>query len=139
MLREAASPEVLFWRGGIVSMNSKAARARFRKKWDQELQDNLQQQARIERRLLRWKRLTLWTGLAFAGSCVAVIPFLAGNALHPYWDAVGKKLLVVAMLLWGALVYVSGHCLVWWKYFRGMRQLNAQSVPPDVKCRKQSQ
>lgn len=78
-------------------MDTRATRAHIREEWEQEARDNEDQERQIEGRLRKWKLGTLFFGLAFAGACAGVVPFLAGHSLHDQWDAIGRKILLLAM------------------------------------------
>jgi hypothetical protein len=76
-------------------------------------------------RLRLWrKRGLLSTGALFL-SCSGVYPFLQGNALHPYWDSVGKYLVMLSMVLLLVFVYCVG---LWWGAWQALRDLDKEGV-----------
>jgi len=79
-----------------------------------------EEEIRIEGRLHKWKRGTIWLGVALLASIVATVPYGYGHPLHDKWDAVGKKILVLSMGLFLAFIYSAATTYnFWW----GLRQL----------------
>jgi hypothetical protein len=68
------------------------------------------------------KRAVIAT-ICFIASCSAVVPFLAGNPLHRYWETVGKYILLLSM----GLLIPFGICVGWawsaWVYVRDVRKI----------------
>ena len=62
---------------------------------------------------------TLFFGLALIMSCSSVIPFLAGHALHRYWNSIGKYLVIFSMLLLLPVNFCAVHWYYCWKGRRG--------------------
>ncbi len=117
-------------------MDTKAARKRIRSEWEQEAREDRQQEEGIELRVKKWKRATIYFGVAFGATCATVVPFLAGHAFHRLWDAVGKNVLLLAMGLFAAFVYVCGHYFVFWNYLKNVRKTNKKFGPPNVRYNK---
>jgi hypothetical protein len=72
------------------------------------------------RRHLRW---TIWIAIGFTVAVVLLIPFLNDNPLNKYWNAGGKYLLLLCMLLFVALVYVGCTTLFDWSYLRSIYKI----------------
>ena len=70
----------------------------------------------------RWKRRTTALAVLFVISIGGVIPFLAGNPLHRYFDQ-GKWLIYVACCL---LTLVTGSAALTYNFERHLRQLKRQ-------------
>jgi hypothetical protein len=68
-------------------------------------------------------RALIATG-AFTASCALVAPFLAGNPLHRYWDAIGKYILLPSLGLLIPFVVCVGWAWSAWIYFRDLRKLD---------------
>lgn len=116
-------------------MNRQELRRRVRADAINEAKLDNEQEAKIERTLRKWKRATAIAGGALLASVVAVIPFLAGQPLYRLWDAVGKKILLLAMALFLAFVYTSGHTFAFWYYLRGLKRIHKKYAPPGSKYR----
>ena len=75
-------------------------------------------------RLVRlWNRRALYAGAAFLLSCAAVYPFLAGHALHSYWEAFGKYLVLLSMFLLVPFVICVGIAINSWVYRRSLNKI----------------
>lgn len=120
----------------LASMDTKAARKRIRSEWEKEAREDRQQEEWIEVRVKKWKRATIYFGVAFIATCAAVVPFLAGHALYRRWDSVGKNLVLLAMALFTAFVYVCGHYYAFWNYLRSVLKTNKKFGPPNVRYKK---
>jgi hypothetical protein len=72
----------------------------------------------------------LLLGFGLAGSIVAVTPFLYGHPLHYRWDAVGKKILLLAMGLFLAFAYAAGTSLTFWSYLPDIKKIHRKFMPP---------
>ena len=112
-----------------------ARKARIREEAADEARQDEEQEARTEQRLRKWKRGTILLGIAVVASIAAVIPFLAGQPLHAYWDAIGKRILQLAMGMFLAFVYVAGTYSTFWKYLRDMKKIHRKFAPPGSKYR----
>jgi hypothetical protein len=73
--------------------------------------------------LQKQKKRALIATAAFVASCALVAPFLAGNPLHRYWDAIGKYILLLSMGLLIPFVVCVGWAWSAWVYVRNLRKL----------------
>ena len=117
-------------------MDTKAARARIRHDWEDEARENADEEQRIERTFKKWRLATLALGFAFAATCTALVPFLAGHSYHFQWDSIGKKILVLAMSLFVSFVLVTASCLIEWNYLRSIRKIHRKYAPPHIKYKR---
>jgi nicotinamide riboside transporter PnuC len=117
-------------------MDTKAARQRIRKEWEEEAREDRQQEEQIESLVKKWKRATVCIGVFFLTTCAAVVPFLAGHSFHRLWDSVGKNVLVLAMVLFVAFVYVCAHYVIFWNYLKNVRKANQKFAPPHIRYNK---
>lgn len=99
----------------------------------EELSQDQAVEARIEQRLRKWKRGTVWLGIALTSSIAAVVPFLYGYPLHDYWDALGKKILMLSMCLLPLFLYSTGTTYVFWSYLRDIKNIHQKFAPPSSK------
>ena len=118
-------------------MDTRAARTRIRKEWEEEAREDLEEEQRIERSLRKWKFATIAIGLAFVAACAAVVPFLAGHSFHSQWELIGKKILVLAMALYVPFIWVTGLFLIKWNYLRNIRKIHVKYAPPHIKYKKE--
>lgn len=81
-------------------------------------------QATAKQLLQKQKTRALVATGAFVASCALVAPFLAGNPLHHYWDAMGKYILLLSMGLLIPFVICVGWAWSAWIYVRDLRKLN---------------
>lgn len=116
-------------------MNHKSVKARLRAEAVEEARQDEEQEARIERRLRKWKRATILLGVALAASILAVTPFAHGHSLHNLWDAVGKRIMQVAAVLFLAFMYTAGTTYTFWSYLRAMKKIHSRFAPPGSKYR----
>src|SRR5690348_6143207 len=116
-------------------MNRKEVRNRTRAEALKEAKLDNEREVEVEQKLGRWKRATAIIGVALLVSTVGVVPFLSGQALHNWWDVVGKRLLLVAMGLFGVFIYIAGHTAIFWYDLRGLRRINKKYAPPGSKYR----
>jgi nicotinamide riboside transporter PnuC len=114
---------------------NKVTKRRIWQKWRDEAQQDEEQEERINRRLTNWMRGTKYLGLALFLSIAAVVPFLSGYSLHYRWDALGKKIVVLAMILFVSFVYAAGTTYNFWVYLRGIKSLHRKFAPPGSKYR----
>src|ERR1051325_6321110 len=112
-------------------MDTRAARARIREEWAQEIIESEKQERQIEAQLRKWKLGTALLGIAFAAACAGVVPFLAGHSLHEHWDPIGKKILLLSMGLFLPFVFVTAMCLIQWNYLRSIKKINVDYAPPN--------
>ena len=110
---------------GREDAHAKAAAEEARQ--DQELE------GRIEQRLQKWKRGTIWLGVALVSSIATVIPFLYGYPLHARWDTVGKKLLLLAMFLLPVFLYAAATTFNFWSYLRNIKKIHKTFAPSGSK------
>ena len=61
---------------------------------------------------------------------------MAGHSLYDQWDAVGKKILLVAMALFLPFLLVTMRCLIEWNYLRSIKKIDVKYAPPNIKYRK---
>jgi hypothetical protein len=116
-------------------MNHKAVEARIRKEAVDEAREAEEQELRIEQRLRKWKRSTISLGIALIASIAGVVPFLDGYPLHDYWDAVGKKILLLSMGLLPAFMWTTVTTYNFWRYLRDTRETHRKFAPPGSKYR----
>jgi hypothetical protein len=117
-------------------MDRRAAKARIRQAWEEEVLESEEQERQIERQLRKWKLSTALLGVAFAATCAGVVPFLAGHSLHQQWDAIGKKILLLAMGLFFPFVLVTTMYLIQWNYLRRIKKIHVTYAPPNIKYKK---
>jgi hypothetical protein len=111
-------------------MNRTEANDQTRESRMDEVHKDVEEEARAERRFLRWKRGTLWLGIALIASVAADIPYLQGHPLHDKWDAVGKKIVVLSMFLFLAFVYSAATTYNFWWGLRKLRAMDKKYAPP---------
>lgn len=119
-----------------TSMDSKTARAQIRKEWEVEARENAEEEQRIERRARKWRLATALLGLAFVGTCVALTPFLAGHSHHNQWNVFGKKILVLAMVIFNVLVLTTVRWLLEWNYLWNIKKIHVKYAPPNIKYKR---
>jgi len=112
-------------------MVNKKTKAYLRETAADERRQAQELEADIEQRLRKWKRGTVWLGIALASSIVGVVPFLYGYPLHDYWDAIGKKILVLSMCLLSLFMYSVGTTYNFWSYLRTTKNIHRKFAPPD--------
>jgi hypothetical protein len=117
-------------------MDRKAAKARIRQEWQEEVRESEEQERQIERQLRKWVLATALLGAAFTATCAGLVPFLAGHSLHQQWDTIGKNLLLLAMAFYFSFVLVTTNCLIQWNYLRSIRKIHAKYAPPKIKYKK---
>jgi hypothetical protein len=71
---------------------------------------------------LHFRRMVILAG-CFVLAVLLLIPFLDDNPLNRYWDAGGKYLLVLCMVLFVWLVFEAGTTWVYWGYIRDVRRI----------------
>ena len=116
-------------------MNRKELRKRARADAINESKLDDEREAKAERKLRRWNLATAIIGGALLLAIIAVVPFLAGQPLHNWWETIGKRILLVAMGLYGVFVYTVAHTIIFWYYLRGMRKIHKKYAPPGSKYR----
>ncbi len=112
---------------------NQTAKRRIQEKWKKEARQDEEQEKRIEQRLRKWKRGTTILGLGLVASIAAVVPFLRGYPLHDQWDALGKKVLLLTMLLFVVFVYTAGITYTLWGDLRGVKKIHRKFAPPGSK------
>lgn len=75
-------------------------------------------------RLRMWARRSLASGLAFAVTCGAIVPFLEGHGLHRFWNS-ARYLIFLAEALFLVFVLCLGSTWAAWKV------LHDTSIEPD--------
>jgi membrane protein YdbS with pleckstrin-like domain len=106
------------------------AKARLTDVAAEEVRQDQYLEGRIEQRIRKWKRGTVWLGIALICCVVAVVPFVYGYPLHNYWDAVGKKILVLSMCLLPLFMFSAGITYMFWSYLRAIKNVHRRFVPP---------
>jgi hypothetical protein len=71
-----------------------------------------------------WNRRAAFATIAFVASCAVVYPFLAGHALHRYWDSLGKYLLLLTMALLVPFVMCVGIAINTRMYHRSLGKID---------------
>jgi len=117
-------------------MDTRASRERIRREWEEEARENAEEERRIEHTFRKWRLATIVLGLAFAATCAALVPFLAGHSYHSQWDLIGKKILLLAMGLFLSCAFVTTSCLIEWNYLRSITKIHAKYAPPNIKYKK---
>jgi len=110
-------------------------RARIRAEAIEEARLDEEQEVRLQQRVGKWKRGTILMGIALVVSVVAVVPFLYGYPLHDQWDAVGKKLILLSMILLAAFMYVAATTYNLWSYLKAIKGIHKKFSPPGSKYR----
>jgi hypothetical protein len=114
---------------------NKDDRARIREEATQEAREDEEKEMRIERRLRRWKRGTIWLGVALMVSVGSVVPFSQGHSLYRYSGSVGKSLVYLSMCLLCVFMYAAGTTYNFWSYLRAMKRTHRKFAPPGSKYR----
>jgi Na+/melibiose symporter-like transporter len=79
------------------------------------------------------ERIDLWLKRAFYAttallvSCGLLYPFLKGHPLHRYWDAFGKYLIFVSMILLVVFIWCTGFCYSAWQALRDVEKENSET------------
>ena len=116
-------------------MSYNDAKARLRAEAIEEARLDEEQEVRLQQRVRKWKRGTMLLGMALIVSIVAVVPFLYGFPLHDQWDAVGKKLILLSMILLAAFMYASATTYNLWSYLKATKGIHKRFAPPGSKYR----
>jgi hypothetical protein len=101
----------------------------------EEARQDEDSEIRAKQQLRNWKRSTTLLGILLLASVGALVPFLAGHALHSHWEKIGKKVLLLSMGLFGAFVYTAGHTWIYWYGLRELRKIHKKYAPPGSKYR----
>jgi hypothetical protein len=101
-----------------------------------EVQDDEDQEMRIEKRLTKWIRSTALLFTVLLVIVGSVVPFLKGYPLHDHWDDIGKKLVLLCMGLLVACMYSAGTSYNFWTYLRAIRKSHRIFAPPGVNRKK---
>ena len=96
-----------------------------------EAQEDADDEAEIARSLRKWKRATVYLGLALVVTLGATVPFSYGHSLHRYSDVIGEKILFLSGGLWLAVVYSAINALIMWNYLRGVKKVNKEYTSGD--------
>jgi hypothetical protein len=94
-----------------------------------ERRQDEEQENDAELRYKKWLRAFLWLLVVFVCNVIAVIPCLAGNSLHAYWDSVGVKLLYMAIGLLPATALCGGMAYVQATSLRNLIVINRKYGP----------
>ena len=92
----------------------------------------------VEQQLQKWKLGTKWFGAALLASVAAGVPFLYGYPLHNYWEAVGKRILLLSMCLLCPFLYAAATTYNLWSYLRAMKEIHRKVPPTPRKKRTES-
>ena len=79
----------------------------------------------------RGLKRTLWALIAVVVTAMAVVPFLAGHALHKYWKGMGTLLLLALMILWLLLILSASSTYIAWTYMRDLKKIDSHSGTSD--------
>lgn len=79
--------------------------------------------AAVVRRHVRW---TILSGVSFAVTAAATMPFLAGFPLQGYWDVAGKYVLLLCMGLFVVFVAEAGFTYVLWSSKRAFDKIERE-------------
>ena len=120
----------------MILMDRRAARTLIRHDWDEEVKEGEELERQIQRQLRKWQLGTALLAVAFTATCVGVVPFLAGHSLHYQWDAIGKKILLLAMSLFCPFLFVTTISLIQWNYLRSIKKINVKYAPPNIKYKR---
>jgi hypothetical protein len=88
--------------------------------WWAHTKDN----ARLDMR--RHLRRALYALIVFIATAAAVVPFLYGYPLHPYWTRVGTILLFISMGLWLLLILEAVLSYIDWQYMRDLEKIDRE-------------
>ncbi len=94
-----------------------------------DAEEGAEMESAIAQSLRKWKLATLYLGLALFASVASVVPFLYGHSLHDHWDAVGKNILLLAMVLLPAFCYAAWTAYDTHLYLCDVKKIN-QEYPP---------
>src|SRR6267378_4378841 len=86
---------------------------------DEEMSEVRQYAAK---RIALWRRRSLYSTAALVLICAFIYQFLAGHALHAYWESFGKYLVFVAMALLVAFVLCAGFFYSAWQALRDVEK-----------------
>lgn len=70
----------------------------------------------------RWRRRSIYAGVAFLASAGSVVPFLYGNFLHAYWNDIGVYLVLLSMALTTVFLFCFGTMCSFWIELRETRK-----------------
>jgi hypothetical protein len=108
-------------------------KARVRAEAIEEARQHAEQEIEAQQYVRKWKRRTMWLGVAFA-LCIGVIaPFTEGLPLHQYAGRSTTVLVYLAMCLFSAFMFASAMTYVFWKYLRDIRKIHKEFTPPFIK------
>ena len=108
-------------------------RARVRAEALEEARQQAEQEIEIQQYVRKWKRRTIWLGVALA-LCVGVIaPFTEGLPLHQYAGRSTKVLVYLAMCLFTVFTFAFAMTCIMWKYLRDIRKIHKKFTPPFIK------
>jgi cation transport ATPase len=85
-------------------------------------EDMLEVRQYASERIAAWRRRSLYSTMALVLTCVVIYPFLAGHALHSYWESFGKYLIFVAMALLVVFVLCTGFFYSAWQALRDVEK-----------------
>jgi hypothetical protein len=111
-------------------------RDRIRWEAEQESQRDDELEARIVRRVARWKRGAIFSGIALLMSSLALVPFLNGGPLHHYWADIGKRILLLSGCLMLVFVFVAATTYNLSAHLRATKRIHGQHAPAGKQYRK---
>ena len=110
-------------------------RARVRAEAIEEARQHAEQEIEAQQYVRKWKRRTMWLGVAFALCVGGIAPFFDSEPL-PQPARSGLDLLVVLAMCFGvAFVWAAAMTYVFWKYLRDIRKIHKEFTPPFMKYR----
>jgi hypothetical protein len=73
-------------------------------------------------RIVRWRRLAIYSTVAFLLSCAGIYPFLKGHSLHEHWESLGKYLVLLSTALLVVFVLCTGFLWSAWQALRDVEK-----------------
>jgi hypothetical protein len=116
-------------------MSFEDLKARLREAAAEEARQADEQEAQIEECIRKWKRRTVYLGVALATSIALVIPFAEGQPLHQYASASGKIFVYMSMCLLALFMYAAGITYTFWQNLRDTREAHKKFAPPGSRYR----
>jgi hypothetical protein len=118
-----------------LSMSFKDIKARLRQEAAEEAMQAAEQEAQIEQSIRKWKRRTIYLGVALATSIGSVVPFSEGHPLHGYAGVGGKFFVYLSMCLLAVFMYAAGITYSFWQDLRDTKTAHRKFAPPGSKYR----
>lgn len=70
----------------------------------------------------RWRRRSIYAGVAVLASAGSVVPFLYGDFLHAHWNDIGAYLVLLSMALMTVFLFCFGTMCSFWIQRREARK-----------------